>query len=104
MAWKMAEILNTLSSNNRDLSTALPNEVGLGTMLHEWENMKHERTNLQHQIKELQHNQQIHEHLSEDSEVKSESTCSYSGEDVEIKSAVVLPPVGERQGKRRKNQ
>ncbi|KAL9121810.1 MAG: hypothetical protein Q9187_001634 [Circinaria calcarea] len=108
MAWKMAEILNTLSSNNGNLSAALPNEVGLGTMLHEWENMKHERTNileqLQHQIKKLQHNQQIHEHLSEDSEGKSESTCSYSGEDVEIISAVILPPVGERQGKRRRNQ
>jgi len=114
MSWKMAEILNILSSNNGDLSNALPDEISLGTVLHEWESMKHERTKmleqlqrqeneLQRQSNELQHNQQIVQNLLEELEVASGSTCLSSGEDIEIKTAVMLPPLEARQGKRRKN-
>ena len=108
MVGKMTEILNNISFNKGDLSVAWLDEVGLGTILHEWENMKHERTNLQEkgscQTKELQNNQQIPGHQLENTEVKSGSACSYGSEDVEIKTAVILPPVEARQGKRRKRE
>jgi len=108
MGWKLAEILNILVSNNGDLSNVLLNEISLGTVLHEWESMKHERTKmleqLQHLEYELQHKQQILQNLSEEFDVKSGSTRSSSGEDIEIKTAVMLPPVVARQGKKRKNQ
>ena len=113
MTWKLAEILNILSSNNGDLSNALPDEMSLGTLLHEWESMKHERPKmleqLQRQTNELEQNQQILQHLAKEFEVKSGSTRSSSGEDIEIETAVIetavmLPPVEARQGKRRRIQ
>jgi len=109
---KMTDILDKLElPNGEDLTIDLPDNIGLGTLFHEWESTKSEvkslRNELQRTAEELQHKQLVLENLSEKFEIQSQSMSetSFSDSDEEtstetagFRAASTLQGIGGRVG------
>lgn len=106
----LAGILNKLEiSNGEDLGIDLPNNIGLGTLLHEWESTKSEvstlRNELQRTTHKLQHKQLVLDNLSGKSKIQSQSMSetSFSDSDEETNTGTaILQPIPTAQGKERR--
>jgi seryl-tRNA synthetase len=106
----LAGILNKLElPNGEDLGIDLPDNIGLGTLFHEWESTKSEvkslRNELQRTTKELQHKQLVLDNLSGKFKIQSQSMSetSFSDSDEETNTGTAkLQPVPTAQGKGRR--
>jgi len=106
----LAGILNKLElPNGEDLGIDLPDNIGLGTLFHEWESTKSEvkslRNELQRTTNELQHKQLVLDNLSGKFKIQSQSMSetSFSDSDEETNTGTAkLQPVPTAQGKGRR--
>ena len=93
--YKLTSILDKLElPNGEDVCIDLPDNVGFGTLFHEWEGMKSEVKSLRNELKgktEELKKKQILENLSGKFEIQSQSISemSFSGSDEESNVEVV---------------
>ncbi|KAL9127043.1 MAG: hypothetical protein Q9217_004007 [Psora testacea] len=92
---KLTGILDKLElPNGEELGIDLPDDVGLGTLFHEWESMKSETKSLRNELKrtsdKLQQKKHVLQNMSGDFEIQSQSMSetSFSGSDEESNAEV----------------
>lgn len=93
--YKLTSILDKLKlPNGEELGIDLSDDVGLGTLFHDWESMKSETKRLRNELErtsdELQQNNQVLQNMSENFEIQSPcmSETTFSGSDEESNAEV----------------